>query len=203
MPHKGAPGAAAVVLAAGEARRFGGPKLVMPFGGSTIIECVISALAGAGAAPIVIVTGPGSEEVAAAVEEHDVQVAINPDPGAGMASSVKAGVTALAEDVQRFIIALGDQPRIRADDISRLLEAQQASGRGMAIPTHQGKRGHPVAFDGRYRAEILALEEDQTLRHVVHAHPDDIVEVEFSSDAFVRDIDTREQYEDELRRSEQ
>jgi len=175
----------------------------MPFGGSTIIECVISALAGAGAAPIVVVTGPGSEEVAAALEDHDVQVAINPDPGAGMASSVKVGVAALAEDAQRFIIALGDQPRIRADAIQHLLDEQQSSGRGIAIPTHQGKRGHPVAFDGRYRAEILALEEDQTLRHVVHAHPDDIVEVEFSSDAFVRDIDTGEQYEDELRRSEQ
>jgi molybdenum cofactor cytidylyltransferase len=203
VPDEGAPRAAAVVLAAGEARRFGGPKLVMPFGGSTIIECVISALAGAGAAPIVVVTGPGSEEVAAALEEYDVQVAINPDPAAGMASSVQVGVAALPEQSQRFIIALGDQPRIRAEDIQHLLDEQQSSGKGIAIPTHGGKRGHPVAFEGRHRAEILALGEDQTLRDVVHARPDDIVEVEFPSDAFVRDIDTREQYEDELRRSDQ
>jgi len=203
VPDEGAPREAALVRAAGEARRFGGPKLVMPFGASTIIECVISALAGAGAAPIVVVAGPGSEEVAAALEGHDVQVAINPDPAAGMASSVKVGVAALPEHSQRFVIALGDQPRIRGEDISRLLDEQQSPGNGIAIPTHGGKRGHPVAVECRHRAEILALGEDQTLRDVVHAHPDDIVEVEFPSDAFVRDIDTREQYEDELRRSEQ
>ena len=203
MADEGAPRAAAVVLAAGEARRFGEQKLVMPFGGSTVIECVISALAGAGAAPIVVVTGPGSEEVVAALDDQAVQVAINPDPAAGMASSVKVGVAALPAKLQRFVIALGDQPRLCAEDISRLLDEQQSSGRGIAIPTHRGKRGHPVAFDGRHRAEILALGEDQTLRDVVHAHPHDIVEVEFPSDAFVRDIDTREQYEDEVRRSEQ
>ena len=203
MPHEDAPRAAAVVLAAGEARRFGAPKLLLPFGDSTVIGCIVSALEEAGAGPIVVVTGPGSQGIGAALEAGEVHTAVNPEPGRGMASSVQVGVAALPEDSARFIIALGDQPRLRAADIRRLLDEQQASGKGIAIPTHGGKRGHPVVFDRRYRAEILGLGDEGTLREVVHAHLDDIVEVEFQSDAFIRDIDTQEQYDDELRHARQ
>jgi len=118
-----------------------------------------------------------------------------------MLSSVRIGVAALPNALNRFLIALGDQPRNRAEAISCLLRAHRKSGKGIAIPTYRGQRGHPVIFSCVYRQAILALTDDQTLRDLIHAHLDDCVEVECDSDAFVRDLDTREQYEDELRRS--
>lgn len=193
--------AAAVVLAAGEATRFVGPKLTMPFGGSTVIGCVVNALEGAGVAPIIVVAGANRAEIEEALSGSPARIIANPEPVRGMLSSVRVGVAALPPDTVRFVIALGDQPRITTGDISRLLAEQRASGKGIGRPVHRGKRGHPVVFAGRYRDEVLSLAPEATLREVIHRHLDDVVEVEFASDAFIRDIDTQEQYEDERRKA--
>jgi molybdenum cofactor cytidylyltransferase len=197
-----ASGTAAVVLAAGEASRFGGPKLVMPFGRSTIIGCVVSALEDAGVSPIVVVVAADSQELAQTLAGHAVQIIYNLDPARGMLSSLQVGLAALPAALARFLVALGDQPRISTAAIMRLLKEQESTGKGIVIPTHKGKRGHPVLFHARYRAEIMSLPDTETLREIVHAHADDIAEVAFPSNAFIRDIDTREQYEDELRRAQ-
>jgi molybdenum cofactor cytidylyltransferase len=191
---------AAVVLAAGEARRFGTQKLLMPFGDSTVVGAVVAALAAAGAAPIIVVVGRDAEETKAAVDDC-AQVVRNPDPSRGMLSSIQTGVAALPAGVGRFLIALGDQPRLRPADVIALLAAQQESGRGLAIPVHEGRRGHPIVASGIYRRAILELDAHQTLRDLVRARHYDCVEVVCDSDAVVRDIDTQEQYQDELRRA--
>lgn len=193
---------AGVVLAAGDARRFGGPKLTMPFGSSTVLGCVVAALTGASVSPIIVVAGGNRPEIEAALSGSPARIVANPDPTRGMLSSVQAGVAALAQDVGRFVIALADQPRITADGVRQLLDAHRGSGKGIALPTHKGKRGHPVVFTARYRDEVLALDTDAALRDVIHRHLDDIAEIEFTSDAFVRDIDTQEQYEDERRQAD-
>jgi molybdenum cofactor cytidylyltransferase len=197
-----------VVLAAGEASRFGGPKLTMPFGTSTVIGCVVAALAGAGVEPIIVVAGANRPEIEAALSDSQARIVVNPDPSRGMLSSVQVGVAALPQatlapqDVARFLIALADQPRITAEGVRQLLDAHRASGKGIALPTCGGKRGHPVVFTARYRDEILALDTDAALRDVIQRHLDDIAEIELTSDAFVRDIDTQEQYQDERRKAD-
>jgi len=191
----------AVVLAAGEARRFGFPKLLMPFGGSTILGSVIAALVAAEIAPVFVVTGANAAAVAESLKRDPVQVVCNPDPARGMVSSVRVGVAMLPTSLGRFLIALGDQPRIRAEGISHLLLEHRRSEKGIALPTYRGKRGHPVLFAASYRQAVLGLGDHQTLRDLIHAQPDDCVEVDCDSDAYVHDIDTRQQYEDEFRRS--
>jgi molybdenum cofactor cytidylyltransferase len=172
----------------------------MPFGGSTVLGSVVSALVGAGVGPIVVVCGPNAPEVEPTLAGHDVRLVRNPDPARGMLSSVQAGVAALPQEAESFLIALGDQPRIRAEHIRRLLDEHEAGGSGIAVPTHGGKRGHPVVLDRRYRDEILEMDAIRTLRDLIHAHAGDVVVVEMSSDAVTRDIDTVSDYQDELRR---
>ena len=190
----------AVVLAAGESRRFGSQKLLMPFGDSTVLGSVIRTLVSVGVTPIVVVAGANAGAVRRSLGDSGVQIVRNPNPAAGMVSSVRVGVAALPASLDRFVIALGDQPRIRAGGVSHLIREQMGSGKGIAIPTYQGRRGHPVVFGSGYRREIPGLTDQQTLRDLMEAHRDDIVEVDCDSDAYVRDIDTREEYEDELRR---
>jgi molybdenum cofactor cytidylyltransferase len=185
-------------LAAGRSQRFGGPKLLMPFGGTTVIGQVVAALAGAGLDPIVVVAGGEAEGIGRALAGGPAEVVVNPDPERGMLSSARVGIEALPDDVERIVVALGDQPSIRPDHIWGLLGAQQGRGKGIAVAVHGGKRGHPVVFEGRYREAILSGGEHATLRDVIHCHGDDVVEVECGSDAVLRDIDTREQYLDEL-----
>jgi molybdenum cofactor cytidylyltransferase len=192
---------AAVVLAAGDARRFGAPKLLMPFGDLSVVGCVVATLEDAGLDPIIVVAGTHAPAIAEALSATPARVVRNPQPALGMLSSVRIGVGALPPDTDRFLLALADQPRISPEDIRHLLHEHRASGKGIALPTYQGKRGHPVVFAARYRADVLALDDTHTLRDVIHSHPDDIIEIESPSDAVIRDIDTREQYRDELRRS--
>jgi molybdenum cofactor cytidylyltransferase len=190
----------AIVLAAGEARRFGCPKLLMPFGDSTILGSVVQPLVSIGIIPTVVVGGPHEAAIRESLSGQPIRVVSNPNPALGMVSSIRIGVEALPSSLDRFIIALGDQPRIRAEGVSCLIAEQIRSGKGIAIPTYRGRRGHPVVFDIRYRREILALTDEQTLRDLIIAHEDDIVEVDCESSAYVCDIDTNEEYEHELRR---
>ena len=190
------------MLAAGVARRFGGPKLLMPFGASTVLGSVVGALVAANVAPIIVVAGAGATDIAASLKDEAVQVIRNPNPARGMVSSVRVGVVALPSSVSRFLIALGDQPRIGPEGLSRLLREHGRSKKGMAIPTHEGRRGHPVVFDAGYRMAILALDDGQSLRDLIQDHRDDCVEVESGSDACLCDIDTREEYEDQRRREQ-
>jgi molybdenum cofactor cytidylyltransferase len=198
---QGEAGAGAVVLAAGEARRFGSPKLLMPFGDSTVLGCVVSTLEAAHLRPIVVVAGPHPSATTDALATTCARVVSNPDPARGMLSSVRVGVAALPAEISCFAVVLGDQPRLRVDDLLPLLREHRRRGGGIIVPTYCGKRGHPIVFGQTYCTEILALDDHQTLRDFIHRHHRDVVEVEVPSDAVLRDIDTREQYEDELRRS--
>jgi len=192
--------AGAIVLAAGEAARFGSPKLLMPFGNSTVVGCVVETLEQAEVHPIVVVAGAQAQAMADALGSARARVVRNPDPGRGMVSSIRVGLDALPADLGRFLVVLGDQPGLQSSDILHLLRGHRG-GKGIAIPTRRGKRGHPVVFDGRYRGDLLSLDDQHTLRDFIHSHADDVAEVEALSDAVLRDIDTHEQYADELRRS--
>ncbi len=199
MPKDDGERIGAVVLAAGRSRRFGSAKLLLPFGDSTVIGCVVEALAETGLDPIVVVAGEHRDSLAEALRDTRAQFVSNPNPDRGMLSSVQIGVGALPPDLNRFLLTLGDQPRLRPAHVAHLLREQRRAGKGIAIATHGGKRGHPVVFDAGYREAVLALQHDVTLRNLIHSHAEDIVAVECESDAVIRDIDTREDYERELR----
>ncbi len=193
--------AAAVVLAAGKSRRFGAQKLLMPLRGSTVLGCVVAALEEAGLDPIIVVAGGDEQAIARALQGTRARVVRNPDPARGMVSSIRTGVAALPAGTQRFVIALGDQPGVCSEDIAHLLREHRRLRKGIAVPTYRGKRGHPVVLDGKYRQEVLALGDDLTLRDLIHRHGEEVAEVALAGEGGVCDIDTREQYEDELRRS--
>jgi molybdenum cofactor cytidylyltransferase len=149
----------------------------------------------------VVVVGSNAAAIAESLGDRDLRIIRNPNPMTGMVSSIRIGVAALPDSLDRFLIALGDQPRVRAEDVSRLIRQHIESGRGIALPVYRGKRGHPILFSSTCRREILDLIDGQTLRDVIIAHQGDCLEVDCDSDAYVCDIDTVEEYEHELRRS--
>ncbi|HUQ77422.1 MAG TPA: NTP transferase domain-containing protein [Patescibacteria group bacterium] len=118
---------AAVILAAGAGSRFGGGKLVATIGGRPILALVVDAARSAGLEPIVVVGPPGG-----LLDHLDLGVvrrAVNPHPDEGLSGSVRVGLRELEfeTDVDAAVILLGDQPRVRADVLARLLGAPRAS----------------------------------------------------------------------------
>jgi len=168
----------AVLLAAGEGRRVGGPKALLRMGGVTFVEACLQALDRPGVAARVVVTGHEAERVAAAAPAAaGVSVVRNQNYREGMLSSVLRGLEA-AEVLQADALLLHpvDHPQVETDTVDRVLAALQ-SGARIAVPSHDGRRGHPGGFARTAWDALRAAPPDEGARAVLRAHPDWIVHV--------------------------
>ena len=188
----------AIVLAAGEARRMQAPKMVLPFGELTIIETVIRSASVPGIDGIVVVTGGWEKEVVDVIGKEDLLLCTNKNYRAGMFSSVQAGVAVLPGHATAFMILHGDMPMVGRGIVNKLTDAFLLSGKGIALPVNNGKRGHPVIIGAHYKNEILGMDISDSLRTFMENHSAEILEVECDPE-ILRDIDTREDYIEELK----
>ena len=188
----------AVVLAGGLSIRMGTQKLLLPFGGKTIVERVVEDIINSGINRIVVVLGANYAEIEEVLKSWPVKTVWNENFQEGMHTSVISGVKALPLESKAVLIFLGDQPFISGNVIQNVIEAWKSSGKGIIIPLFDGKRGHPPLYDLKYRTELSNLDPNVGLRSVAHKFPEDICEVETFCAEIVRDIDTPDDYANEL-----
>jgi molybdenum cofactor cytidylyltransferase len=194
----------AVVLAAGLSRRMGTPKLLLPFGGKTVIASIIDQLLQSRVDGIYVVVGGEAERISGALDGRAVNIVRNLDPErGGMLSSVRCGLAALPQPCQGALVVLGDQPAITAGVVDRMVEAFDERGGGILVPCLGGRRGHPILISMRFRDEILAQYDEVGLRGLLKAHPEEILEIEVEDAAVLADMDTPEDYRRELARLEE
>jgi molybdenum cofactor cytidylyltransferase len=189
-----------IILAAGRSRRMGAQKLLLPLGDRPMIARIVDEALRAPVDRVFVVVGPDGARIAEALAGRQVEFVTNPAPGAEMLSSVRCGLRAMPEDCDAVLAVLGDQPGVTADVIAAIVQAFHASGRGIVAPLYIGKRGHPLMFAMHYRDEILNHYDDIGLRGLIHAHPEDVCEVEFSTPNVMDDMDFPEDYERETKR---
>lgn len=183
-----------VILAAGESRRMGTQKLLLPYGGTTVVEAVVRAALDSKVDAALVVVGSDRNKVREALRSYPVTFAVNRDYRLGMLSSIQAGFNALPGEAEAAVLLLGDQPAIPSEVIDDLVCNYRENSRGIVIPVHAGRRGHPVLVTAAYKQEILGLDPSVGLRQLVRAHPEDILEVEVSSSAVLKDMDSPEDY---------
>jgi molybdenum cofactor cytidylyltransferase len=183
---------AAVVLAAGQSRRMGGPnKLTETLGGAPLVRRVVEQVLASKASPVVVVTGHQRERVEAALAGLSVRFVHNPHYAEGLSTSVKAGIAAVPADADAALISLGDMPQVDARLLDRLVDAfDPARGALIVVPTFEGKRGNPVLWSRRFFPELGALQGDVGARHLIGAYADAVVEVPAESRSVFFDIDT-------------
>ena len=192
-----------IILAAGESRRMGRLKALLPFGETTVIEQVIQSLLHAELAAVTVVLGHRAADIAAVIHPWPVHMLHNPDYRHGMTTSVQVALRDITPIPDAYLLALVDQPHIAPELIRQLLTAFVRMAKGMVIPTYHGKRGHPIILATRYRQDILALGPDQGLHLVTRGHPDDTLEIPVDTDDILRDMDYQADYEAELQRWQQ
>ena len=191
---------AGVVLAAGESRRMGQLKALLPFGCRTVIEQVLQPLLSADLSEVVVVLGHRANEIAAVLEPLPVGLLHNPDYRFGMTTSVQVALRSLHPVPDAYLLALVDQPQIGLPVVRKLLAAHAHSRKGMVIPVSRGKRGHPLLLASAYRAAVLALGPDLGLNVVTRGYPQDTLELAIESDDILRDMDYQDDYVAELQR---
>ena len=187
----------AIVLAAGESRRMGSQKLLLPYGQTTVIEAVLRKALDSGVDRVMAVVGADRDAVRARLERYPLMIVDNEDFRRGMLTSVQAGFAALPADAAAALVMLGDQPAVPTEAVRTVVRAFRGSGKGIVIPTCGGQRGHPVLIAAKYRRAVAALDPAIGLRQLRLEHPEDVLEVEVGDPAILRDLDTPEDYERE------
>lgn len=190
---------AAILLAAGESKRMGEPKMALPWvGDRSMIAQMVKIFHEGGAAPILVVTGGDRQVVEDLLVETDVQFVHNPHFARGeMLSSVKSGLNAIHDmSVDAVMICPGDLPLLLADTVCALIEKWRHDPSPILVPSYRERRGHPIVLARETWPGILALEEDQTLRDFLHKHEPSITYLVVEDPGIRRDIDTPQDYRD-------
>ena len=183
---------AAVVLAAGLARRMGRQKLLLQLQGKPVVRWAVERLS-THVEDVVVVTGADDSALREALADLTVRFVVNPRPQDGQGSSIAVGVTGLKPWTRAAMIALGDQPRV-PDAVPRaLIDAFDHSGKAVVAPVYRGVQGTPVLFAADVFAELRVLTGDAGARAVVKARPERVEAVAFDF-AMPPDVDTPEDY---------
>ncbi|MDB4884567.1 MAG: molybdenum cofactor cytidylyltransferase [Gemmatimonadetes bacterium] len=181
---------AALLLAAGRARRFGADKLTATLGARAVLRWSAEALDGIADETFVVVP-PGALMVRAALAGLPVQFVEHPERDAGMGSSIRAGVLALPMNTEAVLIALGDQPLVSRTVVGALRDRWHATRAAAVVPRYLDGRGHPVLFDRACFSDLASLDADHGARHVLDALGGAVAVVEVD-ERMPLDVDTPE-----------
>jgi molybdenum cofactor cytidylyltransferase len=191
---------AALVLAAGRASRYraaGGAeptKLIAGYRGEPLVRWAVRAALASRARPVVVVTGHAGAEVEAALAGLDLRFVPNPAYAEGLATSLRAGVSALPADVAGALVLLGDMPGTSASVADALIAAFEAAPDALAaVALYAGQRGNPVLLGRGLFAAVARLTGDQGARGLLAALPPErIASVEVAEAGVTLDVDRPE-----------
>lgn len=188
---------AAVVLAAGQSRRMGQPKMLLPWGETTVLGQVLRTLQESGLEEILVVRGAEEEKIANIATAHGAHSVFNPDFARGeMLSSLQVGLRALEANakVEAALVCLGDQPQVQVRSVQQVIEHFLASHSGLVVPSYRMRRGHPWLVERHFWGEILAMPPTETARDFLERHAAEIEYVNVPGPDVLSDLDTPDDY---------
>lgn len=188
----------AIVLAAGEGRRFGGTKQLERLRGKPLVQHPVDAAAEAGVGEIVVVVGHEAERIRGSLElPPGAQIVVNDRWAEGQATSLAAGLGALDASSDAAVVLLADQPGIRARHVRTLVDAFDDATRHAEILRLRFRDGPGPALLARsVWEEAASLTGDTGARALFDGDPDRVRWVALEEDA-PRDVDRRADLERE------
>jgi len=185
----------AIILAAGESKRMGQPKMLLPWGTETVLTHVISIFRKAGVSDILIVTGGANRQVEELVSGLTVRVVFNRDyANTEMLVSIQCGIRALTRQTEAVLIGLGDQPQVQERSVRKVCDAFNAKRSNLVVPSFQMRRGHPWLVARPLWEEMLLMKSPQSTRDLLNVHQEEIQYVDLDDPNILADLDTPEDY---------
>ena len=187
------PAPAALVLAAGEGKRYGGPKALVDLDGELLVDRAVRVAHEAGCTPVVVVLGAAAADVVQTARLPDAIVVVNDDYSSGMASSLRCGLAALTDHgAPAAVVLLADQPRVGPDVVRRLVHAWRRGARA-AVASYGQQPRNPVLLDASTWADVAATAQgDAGARVWLREHADEVELVACDDLGSDIDIDTPE-----------
>lgn len=185
----------AIILAAGESKRMGQPKMLLPWGKTTVLGQVISTFQTAGIEDIVVVLGGARERVEEIVKQYGARSIFNADFANGeMLPSLQRGIEAQSSQTQAMLIGLGDQPQIQEGTVRLVCETFTTMQSKVVAPSYQMRRGHPWLVKRSLWDELLEMRPPQSPRDFLNRHAKEIQYVQVQTSTILADLDTMEEY---------
>jgi molybdenum cofactor cytidylyltransferase len=194
---------AVLLLAAGQSRRMGRPKLLLPWRETTVLGHLLSCWSNLGAHQIAVVCGLHHADIAKELDRLGVgreSRITNPAPERGMFSSIQCAVAwpGWSHDITHWVIVLGDQPLVRVQTLKRLLHFASAHPGAICQPVLDGRRKHPVILPKPVWLE-LSRTDAPDLRTFLQSHPQALRGLESDDPGLAIDLDFPEDYQRALR----
>jgi molybdenum cofactor cytidylyltransferase len=184
---------AAAILSAGESRRMGTPKALLPYRGSTFLQHLIEVTRHPRIGLTRIVLGAGADVIRDTLRLDEASVVINDDWEKGQLSSIQTAVRSLsAAGTEGMILCPVDHPLVSANLVARLIEEFDSSGKLVVLPTYQGRRGHPLIFRASLYDELLQASAEVGARQVVWAHQEEVLEVATEEEGIILNLNDPE-----------
>jgi molybdenum cofactor cytidylyltransferase len=174
---------------------MGRPKMILPWGQTTVLGQVLSTLEACGVHPIVVVTGGDQQLVEQVVASCPVQTVFNPSfEREEMILSLKVGLTQLPDTCQAVLVVLGDQPQMQPAVVQQVMDAFWAGGASIVVPSFHMRRGHPWLLARRLWPSVHALEAHETLRDFLNSSASQIQYLVVNTESVLSDLDTPDEY---------
>ncbi|MBF0503979.1 MAG: nucleotidyltransferase family protein [Candidatus Omnitrophica bacterium] len=168
-----------LVLSAGLSERFGSPKPLAPFKGTTVIGHILKTLLETSCDEIIVVLGASSHIIFPTLFNHTrIRVVYNKDYNFGQTSSVQMGWRSLSENVSGVMILPVDCPLLQASSIEKMIQCFNEKNPEILIPTFNHRKGHPPIFKADLKEEVLGLPFNLGLNSLFSAHPPQTIEID-------------------------
>lgn len=183
-----------MILGAGASQRFGEPKQLLPYAGTTLLGWVVSqAQQAIDLDEVVVVLGRAADEIRERVDFGAAKVVENFVFTEGCASSYRAGLAAIDSHAEAIMIILGDQPGITPEIINTLADEWRHTEAPIALCSYEGRKGHPMIFARALFDQLEVLHGDKAAWKLVDAHGA-LVQVVHLALPFPEDINTHEDF---------
>ena len=176
-----------LLMAAGNASRFGGNKLAAKLNGKMLIECALEAVPREEFARVTVVTQ--YEEILHLAKRFNFTAVRNPHPEWGVSHTISLGTEKMG-DCDAILYQVADQPLLRRESVRAEIAFFRENPDKIVAMAHGGVRGNPCIFPRRFFPELLALTGDCGGSAVIRRHEQDLLLFEAASEELC-DVDTR------------
>ena len=190
---------AILILAAGESRRMGEPKQLLPYKDSNLLLHTVKQASAIKYSDVFIVIGAHFSDIFKSIRGQKATVLMNSNWEEGMGSSLKKGIDFIKNknNYDRVLITLGDTPLITTEHYEELISLSDSSGKRIVLTSYEEVSGVPAIFDKSLFNELFAMSNDEGAKPVIKKYKKEVTEMTSKTPYF--DVDTQEAYQELLK----